>query len=89
MRWLGLTGGLGTGKSTVSEMLRKARVPVVDADRIAKEVVERNSPGLAQVVQAFGPGGSEESTAMAVRSKSCLGSLRRAAAFRKKSASSV
>jgi dephospho-CoA kinase len=56
LRWLGLTGGLGTGKSTVSEMLRKAGVPVVDADRIAKEVVERNSPGLAQVVQAFGPG---------------------------------
>lgn len=55
MRWIGLTGGLGTGKSTVSESLRKAGIPVVDADRIAKEVVEKGSPGLQQVVQAFGP----------------------------------
>lgn len=56
MHWYGLTGGLGTGKSTVSQFLRKQGVPVVDADRIAREVVEKGSTGLSQLTQAFGPG---------------------------------
>ena len=56
MKWVGLTGGLGTGKSTVSQALIKHGVPVIDADRIAREVVERNGPAFQGIVQAFGSG---------------------------------
>lgn len=52
----GLTGGLGSGKSTVAELFRSAGVPVLDADRIAREVVEPGTDGLAEVVRVFGEG---------------------------------
>jgi dephospho-CoA kinase len=51
---IGLTGGIGSGKSTVSGLLAERGAVVVDADRIAREVVEPGSPGLAAVVEAFG-----------------------------------
>ena len=53
---IGLTGGIGSGKSTVSAALAARGAVVVDADRIAREVVEPGTPGLAAVVQAFGDG---------------------------------
>jgi dephospho-CoA kinase len=56
MKWFGITGGLGSGKSTVSRMLLQRGVPVLDADKIAKEVVEVGSPGLQQIIRDFGPG---------------------------------
>lgn len=49
-----MTGGIGAGKSTVSSRLAELGAVVVDADRIAREVVEPGSPGLAAVVEAFG-----------------------------------
>jgi dephospho-CoA kinase len=52
---IGLTGGIGSGKSTVSALLAARGAVVIDADRIAREVVEPGTPGLAQVVDAFGP----------------------------------
>lgn len=52
---VGLTGGIGSGKSTVARMFAEQGVPVVDADRIAREVVEPGTEGLAEVVAAFGP----------------------------------
>jgi dephospho-CoA kinase len=52
---IGLTGGIGSGKSTVSALLAERGAVIVDADRIAREVVEPGTPGLAQVVDAFGP----------------------------------
>lgn len=55
MIWFGLTGGIACGKSTVSELLRKSSIPVVDADQIAKQVVLPGTKGLAQVVSDFGP----------------------------------
>ncbi|MFN8846045.1 MAG: dephospho-CoA kinase [Bdellovibrionales bacterium] len=55
MLWYGLTGGLGTGKSTVASLIRSHGIPVIDADRLAKEVVEKGSIGLERVRQAFGP----------------------------------
>ena len=55
MKWVGLTGGLGTGKSTVSQMLVKRGISVIDADRIAREVVEPGGPALPGIRQAFGP----------------------------------
>lgn len=56
MKWVGLTGGLGTGKSTVSQMLIQRGIPVIDADRIAREVTEPNGPAFLKIVQDFGKG---------------------------------
>jgi dephospho-CoA kinase len=53
---IGLTGGIACGKSTVSRMLAARGAVVVDADAVARVVVEPGTPGLAQVVQAFGDG---------------------------------
>ena len=54
MLTLGLTGGIATGKSTVARMLRARGVPVLDADVIAREVVEPGTEGLREIVAAFG-----------------------------------
>ena len=51
---LGLTGGIGAGKSTVAATLTELGAVVIDADAIAREVVEPGSDGLAEVVAAFG-----------------------------------
>lgn len=51
---VGLTGGIGAGKSEVSRLLAGYGAVIVDADRIAREVVEPGTPGLAAVVAAFG-----------------------------------
>jgi dephospho-CoA kinase len=51
---IGLTGGIGSGKSTVSRLLAERGAVIVDADLIAREVVEPGTPGLAAVVEAFG-----------------------------------
>jgi dephospho-CoA kinase len=51
---IGLTGGIGSGKSEVSKRLSAKGAVVVDADRIAREVVEPGTPGLARVVARFG-----------------------------------
>ena len=53
---VGLTGGIGTGKSEVSARLAAQGAVVIDADAIAREVVEPGTEGLAEVVEAFGPG---------------------------------
>lgn len=54
MKWLGLTGGIACGKSTVSRMLMERNVPVIDADLIAKEIVLPGSPGLKSIEREFG-----------------------------------
>ena len=51
---IGLTGGIGSGKSTVATLLAARGAVVVDSDRIAREAVEPGTPGLAAVVEAFG-----------------------------------
>ncbi|WP_395360059.1 dephospho-CoA kinase [Streptomyces sp. YH02] len=51
---VGLTGGIGAGKSEVSRLLVSYGAVLIDADRIAREVVEPGTPGLAAVVEAFG-----------------------------------
>lgn len=53
---IGLTGGIGSGKSTVAGLLAARGARVIDADRIAREVVEPGTPGLDAVVGAFGAG---------------------------------
>ncbi|MEH6376819.1 dephospho-CoA kinase [Streptomyces sp. KLMMK] len=51
---VGLTGGIGAGKSEVSRLLASYGAVIVDSDRIAREVVEPGTPGLAAVVAEFG-----------------------------------
>jgi dephospho-CoA kinase len=53
---VGLTGGIGSGKSTVTRALAERGAVVVDADTIAREVVEPDGPGFAAVVARFGLG---------------------------------
>lgn len=68
---VGLTGGIGSGKSTVSRLLASYGAAVVDADLVAREVVEPGTPGLAAVVEAFGaevaPGGVLDRAALGAR----------------------
>jgi dephospho-CoA kinase len=52
---VGLTGGIASGKSTVSAMLAELGAVIIDGDQLAREVVERGTPGLDAVVEAFGP----------------------------------
>jgi len=53
---VGLTGGIGSGKSEVARLLAARGAVVVDADALAREAVAPGSPGLAAVVEEFGPG---------------------------------
>lgn len=53
---IAVTGGIGSGKSAVTARLAERGAVVIDADRIAREVVEPGTPGLAAVVAEFGPG---------------------------------
>ncbi|GAA1365294.1 dephospho-CoA kinase [Streptomyces beijiangensis] len=53
---VGLTGGIGAGKSEVSRLFVSYGAVLIDADKIAREVVEPGTPGLAAVVEAFGDG---------------------------------
>jgi len=52
---VGLTGGIATGKSTVSEIFRRLGCEVIDADLLAREVVEPGEPAFAEIVAEFGP----------------------------------
>jgi len=51
---IGLTGGIGSGKSTVADAFANYGVPVIDADLIAHELVEHSLPALESIVEAFG-----------------------------------
>jgi dephospho-CoA kinase len=53
---IGLTGGIGSGKSTVARLMAERGARVVDADALAREVVAPGTPGLEAVVAAFGDG---------------------------------
>lgn len=52
---IGLTGNIATGKSEVARMLRGLGAHVIDADQLAREVVQPGQPALAEIVRAFGP----------------------------------
>jgi dephospho-CoA kinase len=54
MRVLGLTGGIGSGKSLVDAIFRELGADVIDADALAREVVEPGQPALAEIVASFG-----------------------------------
>ncbi len=52
---VGLTGGIGSGKSEVGRLFEELGIRVVDADQVAREVVEPGQPALARIVEHFGP----------------------------------
>lgn len=52
---IGLTGGIGSGKSTVAARLSQLGAVVIDSDQLAREVVAVGTPGLAKVIERFGP----------------------------------
>ena len=54
MRVVGLTGGIASGKSTVSNLFKISGVPVIDADLVARQVVEKGTVGLSALVNRFG-----------------------------------
>ncbi|WP_156227915.1 dephospho-CoA kinase [Corynebacterium comes] len=69
---VGLTGGIGSGKSTVTGLLIERGIPVVDADQIARDIVEPGQPALAELAEAFGedilrPDGSLDRAGLAAR----------------------
>jgi dephospho-CoA kinase len=69
---VGLTGGIASGKSTVARAFAELGVPVVDADKLAREVVAPGSAGLADIVETFGadvllPDGSLDRKALGAR----------------------
>ena len=55
MRVLGLTGGIGSGKSKVAQMFAQLGAVVVDADQVAREIVEPGQPALQEIAATFGP----------------------------------
>lgn len=72
MRTVGLTGGIGSGKSTVSRRLAELGAVVVDYDLLAREAVEPGTPGLAAIVERFG---AEVLTADGALDRPALGSV--------------
>jgi dephospho-CoA kinase len=52
---VGLTGGIGSGKSAVSAAFAKRGVPVIDTDQLARDLVNPGQPALQEIVAAFGP----------------------------------
>ncbi len=72
MLLIGLTGGIGSGKSTVARLLERRGAVVIDADQLAREAVAKGTPGFDRVVAAFGatvltPDGDLDRSALAAR----------------------
>lgn len=55
MKWIGLTGGIATGKSTIARLFESRDYPVIDADQISHDITRFGEPGYLQVVSQFGP----------------------------------
>ena len=51
---IGLTGGIASGKSTVAEMIQRYEIPIIDADVMARKVVEPGEPALQEIFRLFG-----------------------------------
>ncbi|MFR2965192.1 MAG: dephospho-CoA kinase [Anaerovoracaceae bacterium] len=56
MKVIGLTGGIGSGKSTVSAYMKEKGCEIIDADLISRQMTEKDSPALDEIREAFGDG---------------------------------
>lgn len=56
MKTIGLTGGIASGKSTVAKIFKEFQIPVISADELAHQAIERGQPAYEKIVAAFGPG---------------------------------
>ncbi len=56
MLWIGLTGSIGSGKTTVARLILSLGFPVIDADQISHEVISKGTSAYLKVIQNFGPG---------------------------------
>ncbi len=56
MKWVGITGSIGSGKTTVSSFIEEQGYPVIRADEVARLITQKGSPGLSCIEQEFGPG---------------------------------
>ena len=54
MKWLGLTGGIGSGKSTVAEILHSRNIPVIDADKVTHHIMSRGNSAYDPIIEHFG-----------------------------------
>lgn len=54
MRVIGLTGGIASGKSTISKMIKEIGIPIIDADEISREIVSKDSLVLKRIAKEFG-----------------------------------
>ncbi len=54
MKVIGLTGGIATGKSTVSKMFEELNIPVIDTDNIARQVLKKDTKGYLETIKHFG-----------------------------------
>ena len=72
MKIVGLTGGISSGKSTVSSYLKQLKIPVINADEVARKVVEPNSQGAREIRKTFGSDVFEEDGSL---NRQKLGSL--------------
>ena len=54
MKTIGLTGGIACGKSSVAALLKERGIPIIDADQVARDIVQPGTPGLREIVKAFG-----------------------------------
>ena len=72
MKIVGLTGGISSGKSTVSSYFKQLEIPVIDADEVARKVVEPNSQGAREIRKTFGSDVFEEDGSL---NRQKLGSL--------------
>ena len=60
MKLIGLTGGIGAGKSTTAEFLQRRNIPVIDTDTIAFQLVQPGQPALIEIFETFGAGVRDE-----------------------------
>lgn len=61
---IGITGGIGCGKSTAAEICRAAGLPVIDADELSREVTAAGGSAMPAIIEKFGPGAADSSGAL-------------------------